>query len=100
MGKSWPSRPHFNHSLRQRLMQTVVELVGSEEAAFVEQFADCGKAGGGDGIAGAITVKHQQAARCGMLAKQKGRGAIGIGYVNPTACLFLLEPLTRDSVGW
>jgi hypothetical protein len=33
-------------------VQPVVELVGGEEAAFVEQFADGGKVGVGDGISG------------------------------------------------
>ena len=57
-------------------MQPVVELVGGEEAPFVEQFADGGEVGGGDGIGGAISAKHQQAARTGMLEherKKKGK---------------------------
>jgi hypothetical protein len=33
-------------------VQLAVELIGGERTAFVEQFADGGKVGGGDGIAG------------------------------------------------
>jgi hypothetical protein len=47
-------------------VQPVVELVGGEEAALIEEFADGGKTAGSHGIAGTITAKHQQAARTGV----------------------------------
>src|SRR6516165_10555306 len=58
---------------RRRLVQPAAELVGGEEAAFIKQFPDGGEVGRGDGIAGAITAKHQQAARTGMLEHEVGR---------------------------
>jgi hypothetical protein len=48
---------HFTHRSRRRLVQPVVEFVGGEGAAFVEQFADGGKVCGCDGIAGTITPR-------------------------------------------
>jgi len=51
-------------------VQPVVEFVGGEEAAFVEQFAEGGE---GDGIAGTITAKPQQAARSRMLEHEVRR---------------------------
>ena len=54
-------------------MQPAVELVGGEEAAFIEQFVQAGQISGSDGLAGTITAKDQQAARSGMLEHQVRR---------------------------
>jgi hypothetical protein len=57
----------------RRLVQPVVEFVRGERDAFVEPLPHGREAGGGDGIAGTLPAKLQQAVRSGMLEHEVRR---------------------------